>query len=28
VRGLTGTVRQIKARHRIDKLHLLSAIKY
>lgn len=28
VRGLTGTVRQIKARHRIDKLHVLSAIKY
>jgi fructose-1,6-bisphosphatase II len=28
VRGLTGTVRQIKARHSIDKLHLLSAIKY
>ncbi len=28
VRGLTGTVRQIKARHRIDKLHKLSAIKY
>jgi fructose-1,6-bisphosphatase II len=28
VRGLTGTVRQIKARHHIDKLHLLSAIKY
>ncbi len=28
VRGLTGTVRQMKARHRIDKLHLLSAIKY
>ena len=28
VRGLTGTVRWIKARHRIDKLHKLSAIKY
>ena len=28
VRGLTGTVRQINARHRIDKLHKLSAIKY
>jgi fructose-1,6-bisphosphatase II len=28
VRGLTGTVRQIKARHQIDKLHQLSAIKY
>lgn len=28
VRGLTGTVRQINARHRIDKLHRLSAIKY
>lgn len=28
VRGLTGTVRQISATHRIDKLHLLSAIKY
>ncbi len=28
VRGLTGTVRQIIATHRIDKLHLLSAIKY
>jgi fructose-1,6-bisphosphatase II len=28
VRGLTGTVRQMKARHSIDKLHLLSAIKY
>ncbi|MFZ5912074.1 MAG: class II fructose-bisphosphatase [Chloroflexota bacterium] len=28
VRGLTGTVRQITATHRIDKLHLLSAIKY
>jgi len=28
VRGLTGTVRQIKARHQIDKLHELSAIKY
>ncbi len=28
VRGLTGTVRQIVATHRIDKLHHLSAIKY
>lgn len=28
VRGLTGTVRQITALHRIDKLHELSAIKY
>ncbi len=28
VRGLTGTVRQIVATHRIDKLHNLSAIKY
>jgi fructose-1,6-bisphosphatase II len=28
VRGLTGTVRQIFATHRIDKLHVLSAIKY
>lgn len=28
VRGLTGTVRQIKARHQIDKLHELSNIKY
>lgn len=28
VRGLTGTVRQITATHRIDKLHTLSAIKY
>jgi fructose-1,6-bisphosphatase II len=28
VRGLTGTVRQITATHRIDKLHQLSAIKY
>jgi fructose-1,6-bisphosphatase II len=28
VRGLTGTVRQITATHRIDKLHKLSAIKY
>ncbi len=28
VRGLTGTVRQISATHRIDKLHLFSAIKY
>ncbi len=28
VRGLTGTVRQIMATHRIDKLHQLSSIKY
>jgi len=28
VRGLTGTVRQIIATHRMDKLHRLSAIKY
>jgi fructose-1,6-bisphosphatase II len=28
VRGLTGTVRQIIATHRIDKLHQLGAIKY
>ncbi len=28
VRGLTGTVRQITATHRMDKLHRLSAIKY
>jgi len=28
VRGLTGTVRQITATHRIDKLRHLSAIKY
>jgi fructose-1,6-bisphosphatase II len=28
VRGLTGTVRQITATHRIDKLDKLSAIKY
>ncbi|MGA7192648.1 MAG: class II fructose-bisphosphatase [Anaerolineales bacterium] len=28
VRGLTGTVRQITATHRIDKLFELSAIKY
>jgi fructose-1,6-bisphosphatase II len=28
VRGLTGTVRQITAIHRIDKLRQLSAIKY
>ncbi len=28
VRGLTGTVRQIKATHRIDKLRQLSAVKY
>ncbi len=27
VRGLTGTVRQITATHRMDKLHQLSAIK-
>jgi fructose-1,6-bisphosphatase II len=28
VRGLTGTVRQIIATHRLDKLHHLSSIKY
>lgn len=28
VRGLTGTVRQIRAMHRIDKLHQLSSIAY
>jgi fructose-1,6-bisphosphatase II len=28
VRGLTGTVRQIRATHRLDKLHALSAVKY
>jgi len=28
VRGLTGTVRQITATHRVDKLRHLSAIKY
>jgi fructose-1,6-bisphosphatase II len=28
VRGLTGTVRQINATHRLDKLHRLSAVKY
>ncbi len=28
VRGLTGTVRQIIATHRMDKLHRLSEIKY
>jgi fructose-1,6-bisphosphatase II len=28
VRGLTGTVRQIDATHRFDKLRLLSAVKY
>jgi fructose-1,6-bisphosphatase II len=28
VRGLTGTVRQIVAHHRLDKLHTFSAIKY
>lgn len=28
VRGLTGTVRQILATHRLDKLELFSAIKY
>jgi fructose-1,6-bisphosphatase II len=28
VRGLTGTVRQITATHKIGKLHQLSAIKY
>ena len=28
VRGLTGTVRQIMATHKISKLNELSAIKY
>jgi len=28
VRGMTGTVRQIKATHQVDKLRKLSAIKY
>jgi fructose-1,6-bisphosphatase II len=28
VRGLTGTVRQITATHRLDKLHRLSSVKY
>ena len=28
VRGLTGTVRQIEATHRLDKLDKLSAVKY
>ena len=28
VRGLTGTVRQINAQHRIDKLRQFSAVKY
>jgi fructose-1,6-bisphosphatase II len=28
VRGLTGTVRQIIATHRLDKLHRFSAVKY
>ena len=28
VRGLTGTVRQIRATHRLDKLNFLSAVKY
>lgn len=28
VRGLTGTVRQITATHRMDKLHTISSIKY
>ena len=28
VRGLTGTVRQISATHRIDKLDQLGAVKY
>ena len=28
VRGLTGTVRQIFATHRMDKLNSLSAIRY
>lgn len=28
VRGLTGTVRQINATHRLDKLHRLGTVKY
>ena len=28
VRGLTGTVRQISATHRIDKLDQFGAVKY
>jgi fructose-1,6-bisphosphatase II len=28
VRGMTGTVRQIAATHRLDKLHSFSAVKY
>jgi fructose-1,6-bisphosphatase II len=28
VRGMTGTVRQITATHRLDKLHTISAVKY
>ena len=28
IRGLTGTVRQINATHRLDKLDRLSMIKY
>jgi fructose-1,6-bisphosphatase II len=28
VRGLTGTVRQINATHRLDKLYQISAVKY
>ena len=28
VRGLTGTVREIIATHRLDRLDLLSTIKY
>ncbi|HUF00610.1 MAG TPA: class II fructose-bisphosphatase [Anaerolineales bacterium] len=28
MRGLTGTVRQITATHRLDKLHRFSAVKY
>jgi fructose-1,6-bisphosphatase II len=28
VRGMTGTVRQITATHRLDKLHTFSAVKY
>jgi fructose-1,6-bisphosphatase II len=28
VRGLTGTVRQIAATHRLDKINRLSTVKY
>ena len=28
VRGLTGTVRQMQATHRLDKLDKISAVKY